>query len=234
MQPKSNNNSTNENFIKRTLSFFGNFGHILSYMVLIGIYTVLSFVRKFSTKAAFFVKIEKSLYRLVHALDRHQTNSISRVELIDLALQNMKSKKSRTVITVGGMTIGIAAIVFLVSIGYGLQALVINRVARLEEMRQTDVSTQPGSKLTINQDVIKVIETFPEVETVLPQIAVVGKVNFNNSLTDMAAYGVTSNYLKQSAIAPVVGEIFENNYIDSEVTIVTQDVETDKKGNVQS
>ena len=48
------------------------------------------------------------------------------------------------------MAIGIGAIVFLVSIGYGLQQLVVSRVASLDELKQTDVSSQLGSKIKID------------------------------------------------------------------------------------
>ncbi len=220
MQNKPNNKT---NILKSSQSFISSSIYILSYMLLIGLYLAVSLLRKLGTKIPFFIMLEKPLKKVVQFLDRHQANSISRIELIDLALQNMKSKKSRTYITIGGMTIGIAAIVFLVSIGYGLQSLVINRVARLDEMKQTDVTVQPGSNLTINHDVIKVIKTFSSVELALPQISVVGKVNFNNSSTDMAVYGVTRDYLEQSAISPVVGEVFSNNDIETSVVSAKQD-----------
>ena len=129
----------------------------------------------------------------------------------------MLSKKNRSTVTVGGMMVGIASIVFLVSIGYGLQSLVINRVARLDEMRQTDVGILPGSHLLLNDDVLKSFSNISDVELALPQIAVVGKVNYNNSSTDMAVYGVTKDYLEQSAIAPVVGKAFDNNSLETDI-----------------
>jgi ABC-type antimicrobial peptide transport system permease subunit len=55
---------------------------------------------------------------------------------------------------------------------------------------------------------------------VLPQISVVGKVNFNNSSTDMAVYAVTKDYLEQSAISPVIGDVFESNELTSVVSKV--------------
>jgi hypothetical protein len=38
--------------------------------------------------------------------DHHDADSISRVGLIELAFRNMKAKKTRTIVTIGGMTIG--------------------------------------------------------------------------------------------------------------------------------
>jgi len=49
------------------------------------------------------------------------------------------------------------------------------------------------------------------VTKVLPIIGVVGKINYQNSNTDVAIYGVMSDYLKESAIKPIQGKIFNNN-----------------------
>lgn len=198
---------------------------IFVYMILISTYVAYLVVRKISTKLKFLSPLENFLSKLIILIDPPKKGNISRVELIDLAIRNMTSQKNRLYVTVGGMTIGIAAIVFLVSIGYGLQSLVISRVARLEEMKQTDVTVLPGSNLYLNDDVIKSFQGIPNVKLVLPQIAVVGKVNYNNSLTDMAVYGVTKDYLTESAIAPVIGKAFESNDIMTNIKANKQEQE---------
>lgn len=151
-------------------------------------------------------------FKSLEIFDKH-TGSISRIDLIELSLRSMRSRKTRSVVTIGGMAIGISAIVFLVSIGYGLQNLVISRVARLDEMRQADVYPQAGSTVNINDKTISDLRGIPDVEMVLPLIAVVGKVSYQNSVSDMAVYGVTADYLHQSAIKPIQGTIFDSNEI---------------------
>jgi ABC-type antimicrobial peptide transport system permease subunit len=144
-------------------------------------------------------------------LDYQRNKTISRIDLIELSVRNMKAKKTRTVVTIGGMVIGIGSIVFLVSIGYGLQQLVVTRVARLDEMRQADVTTQSGGKIKINDESLADFDDIQAIDMALPLIAVVGRVNYQNSQSDMAVYGVTSDYLKQSVIKPIEGEIFDSN-----------------------
>lgn len=143
----------------------------------------------------------------------HTSNgeSIDKISLIEIAIRNMKAKKTRTAVTIGGMAIGIGSIVFLVSIGYGLQRLVISQVAELEEMQQVDVALQPGGKIKISDATLSDFEQIPNIQSVDPLIAVVGRVNYQNSVSDMAVYGVTSDYLKQSAIRPVRGDFFGSN-----------------------
>jgi len=137
--------------------------------------------------------------------------TISRVNLIEMALRNMFYKKSRAIITVGGMAVGVGSIVFLVSIGYGLQTLVISRVARLDELRQADVSTQPGSREKINDATLARLVDMPEIDKSLPMIASVARVNFNNSVSDVPVYAVTKDYLSASAVKPVQGDLFDSN-----------------------
>lgn len=139
------------------------------------------------------------------------SNSINRLNLIDLALRNMRFKKSRTIITVGGMALGVGAIVLLVSIGYGLEKMVVGRIARLDEMRQADVSRLPGGQIKINDKTISDFGQIQNIDSVQPMIAVVGRVNYQNSISDMAVFGVTSDYLAQSAIKPIFGQVFDSN-----------------------
>jgi len=153
----------------------------------------------------------------VKLLDLRKVGSISRVDLIELSIRNMKSRKTRTMVTIGGMMIGIGAIVFLVSIGYGLQQLVITRVARLEEMKQIDISPQSGGKVKIDDKTLSDFKDIPQVEMALPLIAVVGRVSYQSSASDMATYGVTTDYLKQSAIKPVEGKIFDSNELTAKL-----------------
>ncbi len=136
---------------------------------------------------------------------------MSRLDLFDLAFKNMGSKPSRTIITVGGMALGVATIIFLVTLGYGLQKLVIDKVARLDEMKQTDVSIQPGSNIMLTDDSLSDFKRIDSVEYVLPLIGLVGKVKYQGSVSDVAVYGVTTDYLKNSAIHPSEGKLFENN-----------------------
>lgn len=123
----------------------------------------------------------------------------------------MKFKKTRTMITIGVMALGIGAIVFLVSLGFGVQKLVIQRVARLEEMRQADAVPQPGSKILLTDKEYSVIKHLTNVDKTLPVISMVGRVTFNNSVSDMPVYGVTSDYLALSAVKPVNGTVFKSN-----------------------
>ncbi len=225
--------SSSKDTLTKVASHTHQLYHILTFMLTIGIYGLLIPTRQLAKRWLIFDRVEKLLLAISAKMDQRDERSISRLELIDLSLQHLRTKRSRTMITVGGMTVGIAAIVFLVSVGYGLQSLVIDRVARLEEMRQTDVSAQPGSNLALTEEVLDSFRRISEVKLALPQIAVVGEVTFNQSSTDMAVYGVTKEYLQQSAISPTVGRVFESTET-KDVFAATQESSSDDETSTSS
>ena len=114
-------------------------------------------------------------------------------------------------ITIGGMAIGIGSIVFLLSLGYGLQRMVVNKVARLDELKQANITAQPGSRVRINDEQLSKISKFQDVKAILPLISVVGRISYQNSVVDLAVYGVTSRYLAESAEKPVQGVLFKSD-----------------------
>jgi hypothetical protein len=71
----------------------------------------------------------------------------------------MKAKKNRAIITIGGVALGVGAIVLLVSIGYGLEKLVIGRVAKLDELKMADVTLGKAASIKLNDEAIEKINT---------------------------------------------------------------------------
>lgn len=148
--------------------------------------------------------------KLVSVLDKSQEQTPTRSYLIELSFRNMQAKKTRTLVTVFGMAISIAFIVFLMSVGYGLQNLVTTRVARLEELQQAEVLPGLSDELALNDKVIARLQNMPQVKSVLPLISVVGRISYQDSIADVAVYGTTTEYLTSSAIKPIRGSVFES------------------------
>lgn len=151
------------------------------------------------------------LFRMKESVDdihAQPASSIRPADLIEIAVKNMFAKKTRTFVTIGGMAIGICLIVFLISIGYGVEQLVISRVARLEETKQTDVAPIVASNILLTDKSVADMRALPGVTKVFPVIGIVGKVRNKSATTDVAVYGVSPDYLKESAIQPLYGSIF--------------------------
>lgn len=158
--------------------------------------------------------------KLFNFFQKKKERTISQVDLIDISIKNILAKKTRAAITIGGMVLGIGAIVFLVSIGYGLEKLVVSRVARLDEMKQIDTIPAVASNVKITDKSLSSFKDISNVTKVLPIIGVVGKINYQNSNTDVAVYGVLSDYLKESAIKPIKGKIFTSNALTIKTSLL--------------
>lgn len=62
------------------------------------------------------------------------------IDIIRIAITNVKGNKTRSALTILGISVGIATIVFLVSLGYGLQDLSVKRIASIEAVNAVSVS----------------------------------------------------------------------------------------------
>jgi len=157
--------------------------------------------------------IARLLSEIASWLDQSEKGSISQREIIHLAMRNIIAKKVRSLISIVGMAIGVATIVFLLSIGYGLQNLVISKIAKLNEMKQADVFPPTSSSVSIDDQVLAKLKDISVIDKVSPVISLVGRVNLNSSATDVVVYGVTTDYLKESSRELVKGRLFESNDI---------------------
>ncbi len=146
--------------------------------------------------------------RLVAPLNRHPAGTLAPSDVVLLAMSHLRVKRIRSMITIGGMAIGFGAVIYLLSLGYGFQRLVVSRVATLGEMKQIDVTTGQATSLVFNSEIIDKLLGIEPVDTVLPVISTVSKVTYNNSVSDVVVYGVTTRFLEESAVQPIRGEIF--------------------------
>jgi ABC-type antimicrobial peptide transport system permease subunit len=82
---------------------------------------------------------------------------------------------------------------------------------------------QNGSKNILNDETLSKFKNMNDVESALPVISAVGKINFNNSVADVAVYGVTSDYLKKIDIKTTSGNIFDNNELTKIISAQNQE-----------
>jgi len=153
--------------------------------------------------------------KLINKIESVRSFKVKRYYLINLAFNNLKIKKSRSLITIFGMSVGVGIIVYLLSLGYGIEKMVISKVARLEELKMTDVVPGETGDVKINKKLMEKISKIKNVETVLPLVSVVGKVNYKNAKTDILGYAVTDQYLEALGNQILEGEYFvdKGNYL---------------------
>lgn len=157
-------------------------------------------------------KMGKLMTAFINKLESGRSSQVERIYLIKLAYKNMMIKKARSFITIFGMSVGVGAIVLLLSLGYGIERLIISRVAGLNELKMIDISAGENTALRLNQDVFKKINNIKEKNLAMPIISVVGRINYNRAQTDILAYAVPKDYLIHGVnIKFLKGKPFANN-----------------------
>ena len=161
-----------------------------------------------------FKTIRKSLNifsrGIVNSIDRN-SGGVSYFDIFKLSTKTLFAKRNRTIITIGGIAFGIGFTAFLISLGYGLEQLVISRSTQLEQLKQVEVYPPLGESVDIDETTIAAVSTINNVESVYPVINVAGKVNYQNSNIDVVVYGVSSNYLNSSGSTILKGGYFEED-----------------------
>lgn len=104
-----------------------------------------------------------------------------------LAFQNIKHRGLRSILTMLGIFIGIAAVVALISLGQGLQEAISGQFASLSVDRLViqNIGTgfgPPGSTSVekLHEHDLKVIESVSGIKIIVKRLLRVGKVEFNN------------------------------------------------------
>lgn len=209
-------------FLKRLRSLLVAVFRIVTFWVILMFFIFEKFrkwLSGFRFLNALFVKIEKKVGnifapvknktdRILEKIDIVQERGTRRSFLIELAFANLMMKKSRTLMTILGMSIGVGVIVFLLSLGYGIERLVISQVASLEEMKIFDVSAGENTSLRLNKDVYEKIKSFQEVKEVVPIISLVGKLTYNKATTDVVVYSTPRIYFDFSRFKLIKGKYF--------------------------
>lgn len=125
----------------------------------------------------------------------------------------------RSLLTVGGVVIGVTAIVFLVSLGFGLERLVTSQVANFSAFTLLDVPAANPPSGKINSVAIERMKDVPHITIVERIVDLAGRVRLaeQNSTTETVVVGVSSNYFELANLVVSHGELFSKTTKDDVV-----------------
>jgi len=127
-----------------------------------------------------------------------------------ISWKNLWAHRMRTILTVGGVSIGVAAIVFLVSLGFGLEQLVTSQVANFEAFRIIDIPSANLKSGKINDEALDKIRQVPHVSQIerIVDLAGRGRLKGQNSTTETVVVGVQPSYFKLADSSLATGRFF--------------------------
>jgi putative ABC transport system permease protein len=125
-------------------------------------------------------------------------------DVLRLSTRMFRVSRSRTLLTILGIAVGIGAILFLVSLGYGLQKMILDQITTSDALLSLDVSTGDLENLKLNQKTVEEISNIPSVNTVSALIVAQAQMNIDDisseltvNFADEAFFGLEGTKLKE-------------------------------------
>jgi ABC-type antimicrobial peptide transport system permease subunit len=144
------------------------------------------------------------------------------IDLFKLSTRMFKARTSRTLLTVLGMSIGIGAILFLVSFGYGLQRTLLERITTSESLMTLDVTEAKSGLVSLNGEMINKIKQLSGVAEVSPAFQLTSQGHIGDISADLVSIGVSPSFLRLGGFRVTKGEALSDNIQDG--LIITSSV----------
>jgi putative ABC transport system permease protein len=130
-------------------------------------------------------------------------------DLIKLSLRMFKARAMRTFLTVLGMSVGIAAIIFLVSFGYGLQRTLLQKITTSDALVSLDVTGAAGENaLPLNDATLETLRALPNVVDTIPVLELAGQGKFDAVTLDINTVSAPAAFLKSEGLKLSDGRFF--------------------------
>jgi putative ABC transport system permease protein len=133
------------------------------------------------------------------------------IDLFKLSTRMFKARTSRTILTVLGMSVGIAAILFLVSLGEGLRSTLLERITTADSLLTLDISEAKSGIVTLNSEMIKKISEMPGAEEVSPAFQITTQGHLDDLSADLVAIGSKPSFLKLGGYTASKGVLINDN-----------------------
>jgi len=130
-------------------------------------------------------------------------------DLFTLSLRVFRVRPLRTFLTIFGISLGIGTVLFLVSLGYGLQYILIGKLAATEDSLISLETFYPTeSNLNISAQDIDNIIAMPEVAEVSPVGEFTGEAKSDSLSGYLTVKIIRPNYFRLSGLKPDMGSVF--------------------------
>jgi putative ABC transport system permease protein len=119
-----------------------------------------------------------------------------------------KARAMRTFLTILGMSVGIGAILFLVSIGYGLQNALLERITTSDSLLTLDIAETKQSIVPLNKEALTKIKELEGVEKVVPSAQITTEGKFQDMVVDISVISTGPEYFQYGGVRLIQGDVF--------------------------
>lgn len=128
-------------------------------------------------------------------------------DLFQLSTRMFRSRATRTWLTILGISVGIGAVLFLVSLGYGLQNVILEKIVFNQAMLSLTVSP-PTDAIAFDEATMTGFREIPKAVDVAPMAMFSGSVTVGGLNGTVEVRGADANYFDYSGITPLEGTLY--------------------------
>ncbi len=138
-------------------------------------------------------------------------HSLSLADLFRLSTRIFTVKPTRTLLTILGTSIGIGTVVFFISLGYGLQYILLGKLITTEDSLISMEATYPQEKnLLITESEIIDFAKIPNIVELSPIAEFPAEIKITDSPGLIQSRMVSPNYFRLSGESPDLGKAFSD------------------------
>ena len=126
-------------------------------------------------------------------------------DLFKLSIRMFKARTMRTLLTILGMSIGIGSILFLVSLGYGLQNTLLEKITTSESLLTLDVTEPDSDLVSINNETLSKIEQIGVAE-ISPAFQITSQGRMESLTSDLIVMGIKPSFFRLGGLKVNEGE----------------------------
>ena len=138
-----------------------------------------------------------------------------------LSTRMFQTRPLRTMLTVLGVGVGIGAVLFLVSLGYGLQEAVLSRITTADAILSLDVTPSGSELIVLDEENINKIKSMEGVSEVSPVISASSQILLGDLVGDGTIYAVDPSYFRLSGIETSLGTLFSQNRAENPGAVIS-------------
>lgn len=134
--------------------------------------------------------------------------------VVFLSWRNLRANRTRSVLTVGGVALGIGIISFLLCMGFGVQEMIIEEVTKNNPRDILDINNgNLDNFVSLDENNMDKIRSLNGVEMVKRMVNTGGKISYDSTQVDAVIYGSNKEFLDLARINYKLGE---KEYLDNE------------------
>lgn len=120
-------------------------------------------------------------------------------DLFLLSVRSFKTNTTRSVLTVLGLGIGIGAVIFLVSLGYGLQNIILDKITTADALLTLEVSSA-SDLVVLDKDTLEEINSWDEVAETSPVLDISGQIIYKNQTIEAMSQVIDKPFFRLSGM----------------------------------